>query len=65
SRELVRTSPNARSASIGAIMAGATQPSAKGEVMEQITRVGVDLAKNVMVRPESRLNFCLTGEVMT
>src|SRR5260370_41191916 len=29
-------------------MAVATQPSGKGEVMDKITRVGVDLAKNVM-----------------
>src|SRR5260370_11553458 len=29
-------------------MAVATQPSRKGEVMDKITRVGVDLAKNIM-----------------
>ncbi len=29
----------------------------------KIKRVGVDLAKNVFVRPESRLSFCFTGEV--
>ncbi|CAG9175900.1 hypothetical protein LMG23994_03203 [Cupriavidus pinatubonensis] len=30
----------------------------------QITTVGIDLAKNVFVRPASRLNFCFTGERM-
>lgn len=33
--------------------------------MDKITRIGVDLAKNVIVRPESRVNICLTGEGMT
>jgi len=26
-----------------------------------IKRVGIDLAKQVFVRPESRLNLCFTG----
>jgi transposase len=46
--ELVKTSPIIGSAPSGAIMAGAKQPSGKGKVMDKITRVGVDLAKNVM-----------------
>jgi hypothetical protein len=28
----------------------------------KIMRIGVDLAKNVFVRPESRLSFCFTGQ---
>jgi hypothetical protein len=31
----------------------------------KITAVGIDLAKTVFVRPESRLSVCLTGGVMT
>jgi len=27
----------------------------------EITTVGIDLAKNVFVRPESRLSLCFTG----
>jgi hypothetical protein len=30
----------------------------------QITTIGLDLAKNVFVRPESRLSFCFTGAGM-
>jgi len=26
--------------------------------------IGLDIAKNVFVRPASRLNFCFTGERM-
>jgi len=29
------------------------------------TTVAVDLAKNVFVRPESRLSFCFTGGLFT
>ena len=29
----------------------------------KIMRIGVDLAKNVYVRPESRLSFCFTGGI--
>ena len=29
--------------------------------MNVISRVGVDLAKQVIVRPESRLSLCFTG----
>jgi hypothetical protein len=36
-------------------------PSEKGKVMDKITRIGVDLAKNVIVRPASRVSFCFTG----
>ena len=36
----------------------------EGEVMA-ILNVGIDLAKNVFVRPESRLSLCVTGGVMT
>jgi len=27
----------------------------------KITTIGIDLAKEVFVRPESRLSFCFTG----
>lgn len=27
----------------------------------KITAIGIDLAKNVFVRPESRLSLCFTG----
>ena len=27
----------------------------------KITTIGIDLAKNVLVRPESRLSLCFTG----
>jgi len=30
----------------------------------KITTVGIDLAKNVFVRPASRVSFCFTGEMM-
>jgi hypothetical protein len=33
--------------------------------MNEITTVGVDLAKEVIVRPASRLSFCLTGGIKT
>ena len=29
-----------------------------------ITTIGIDLAKNVFVRPASRVSFCFTGEMM-
>jgi hypothetical protein len=29
--------------------------------MNKIMTIGLDLAKNVFVRPESRLSFCFTG----
>ena len=29
----------------------------------KITTVGIDLAKNVFVRPASRVSFCFTGEI--
>jgi len=32
----------------------------EGEVMAIVT-LGIDLAKNVFVRPESRLSLCFTG----
>jgi len=28
----------------------------------KLMRIGVNLAKNVFVRPESRVSFCFTGE---
>ena len=31
----------------------------------KIATAGIDLAKNVFVRPESRLSFCFTGVNMT
>jgi len=31
----------------------------------KITAIGFDLAKNVFVRPASRLSFCFTGGMMT
>ena len=31
--------------------------------MSKITTIGLDLAKNVFVRPESRLSFCFTGGI--
>lgn len=31
----------------------------------EIATIGLDLAKNVFVRPESRLSLCFTGGVMT
>jgi hypothetical protein len=31
----------------------------------KITTVGIDLAKNVFVRPASRVSFCFTGASMT
>ncbi|SIT47802.1 conserved hypothetical protein [Paraburkholderia ribeironis] len=31
----------------------------------KITAVGVDIAKNVFVRPASRVSFCFTGAGMT
>jgi hypothetical protein len=42
------------------------QPPLKrmGASVMKITTVGIDLAKNVFVRPASRLSFCFTGEVM-
>jgi len=33
--------------------------------MNKLSRVGIDLAKNVFVRPESRLSFCFTGVIKT
>ena len=33
--------------------------------MSKITTIGLDLAKNVFVRPESRLSFCFTGFIKT
>jgi hypothetical protein len=36
----------------------------EGASTMQITTVGLDLAKNVFVRPESRLSLCVTGGVM-
>jgi hypothetical protein len=30
-----------------------------------ITTIGLDLAKNVFVRPVSRLSFCFTGGLMS
>jgi hypothetical protein len=30
----------------------------------KITTAGMDLAKNVIVRPVSRLSFCFTGGLM-
>jgi hypothetical protein len=33
--------------------------------MTEITMVGLDLAKNVFVRPASRVSFCFTGGLMT
>jgi len=30
----------------------------------KITTVGIDLAKNLFVRPASRVSFCFTGEMM-
>lgn len=32
--------------------------------MDKVTCIGLDIAKNVFVRPASRLNFCFTGERM-
>jgi hypothetical protein len=29
--------------------------------MDQLTTVGIDLAKDIFVRPESRVSFCFTG----
>lgn len=29
--------------------------------MGEVSTIGVDLAKNVFVRPESRVSFCFTG----
>jgi hypothetical protein len=40
-------------------------PTEKGKVMGKITRIGVDLAKNIIVRPASRVSFCFTGAGMT
>ena len=37
----------------------------KKESKMKIIRVGVDLAKNVFVRPDSRVSLCFTGEVVT
>ncbi len=31
----------------------------------KVTTIWIDLAKNVFVRPESRLSLCSTGGVMT
>ncbi len=31
----------------------------------KITTVGIDLAKNLFVRPESRVSLCFTGATMT
>lgn len=31
--------------------------------MSKITTIGLELAKNVFVRPESRLSFCFTGGI--
>ncbi len=36
-----------------------------GASIMQITTVGIDLAKNMFVRPESRVSFCFTGTFMT
>ncbi|MBB5405060.1 hypothetical protein QF000_000284 [Paraburkholderia atlantica] len=33
--------------------------------MDQLTTVGIDLAKDVFVRPASRASFCFTGAGMT
>jgi hypothetical protein len=30
----------------------------------KLTPVGIDIAKNVFVRPESRVSYCFTGEGM-
>ena len=30
-------------------------------VMSEIATIGLDIAKNVFVRPESRVSFCFTG----
>ncbi|XYJ92241.1 hypothetical protein AEMCBJ_32435 (plasmid) [Cupriavidus necator] len=40
------------------------QTGTGGKVQLPHTTVGVDIAKNVFVRPASRLNFCFTGERM-
>ena len=29
--------------------------------MDEITTIGLDIAKNVFVRPASRVSFCFTG----
>jgi hypothetical protein len=34
------------------------------QLMNEITMVGLDLAKNIFVRPASRVSFCFTGEMM-
>jgi len=31
----------------------------------KLTTIGIDLAKNVFVRPESRVSLCFTGEGVT
>ncbi len=31
--------------------------------MEEVSIIGLDLAKNVFVRPESRVSFCFTGGI--
>ncbi len=31
----------------------------------KITTIGIDLAKKMFVRPESRMSLCFTGEVVT
>ena len=36
----------------------------RGAVHMQITTIGLDIAKNVFVRPESRVSFCFTGAGM-
>jgi hypothetical protein len=30
-----------------------------------VTTIGIDLAKNIFVRPASRVSFCFTGAGMT